>query len=89
MPSAFPWALGVGWDYTKLGIQDFCKPAFFWEQSLGVGQGCWADSSRASSSAGIKAWDHRAPGAIPPPWKGAGPMLVPSEMEGEEQALDH
>lgn len=83
MPGAFPWALGMGWDYTKLGIKDLCKPAFFWEESPGGGQGCWTDSSCASSSAGIKGWDHTAPGAIPPPWKES------ALGDGEEPALDH
>lgn len=74
MPSAFLWALGMGWDYTKLGIKDLYKPAFFWEESPRGGQGCWAGSSFAFSSAGIKAWDHSAPGAMPGPWEGAGPV---------------
>lgn len=66
--------MGMGWDYTELGTKDLYKPAFFWEESPGGGQGWWADSSCVSSLAGIEAWHHTAPGATPPPWKGAGPM---------------
>lgn len=52
----------MGWDDTRLGIWDLYKAAFSWG---------WADSPCASSSVGIKAWDHTAPGAIPPPWMGS------------------
>lgn len=29
MPGAFPWALGMGWDYTKLGIKDLLQTCIF------------------------------------------------------------
>lgn len=79
----------MGWDYTKLGIKDLYKHflAFFWEESPGGGQGCWADSSCASSSAGIKAWDHSAPGAMPGPSKRAGPMHGALGDEGRGTSL--
>lgn len=81
VPSRGRWEWGGITPNWELRI--FCKPAFFWEESPGGGQGCWTDSSCASSSAGIKGWDHTAPGAIPPPWKES------ALGDGEEPALDH